>query len=227
MRTVAILLGVLSACLPNVHAGLEWPTKEISQKTTLGQETADVEFSFRNTGTKPVRIVSVTTGCSCMAATPAKELYAPGESGSIRAEVRLAGREGQMDKAIEVVTEEPDKTASKVTTTLTIRLDIPQPVIIKPRLLYWKPGETPGEKEIFVTLIEGVTLESWLCDPPEFEVQQEQLSQPGQYRLRVKPKSAQQPANAMIHLTVKIAGNPTRYDVFLSVKPPGTSPARP
>ena len=86
MRILAVILALLTGGQTG-RAALEWKTTDLQLKTEVGQEQAVAVFPFRNRGDKPVRIISVDPSCSCMAAEPGKEVYAPGEAGEIRVDV--------------------------------------------------------------------------------------------------------------------------------------------
>jgi hypothetical protein len=171
---------------------------------------------FRNAGDKPLRIVSVATSCGCLAAKPEKETYAPGESGEIRAELDLQRRVGVQSRTITVTTDD----ASQQTTILTLLVEIPEPVIIRPRLLSWGSGTKPEEKsaEIVVTDPRRVTLVGFQCSIPLFEARLEARSTAGNYLLYVKPQETNMAKDAVIRLTATVAGRPQTFLIFLAVK---------
>jgi hypothetical protein len=70
-------------------------------KITEGQKL-DVSFRFKNTGDKPLVILSVRPSCGCTAAEPPKEPIAPGAEGTITASFNSQGREGLNKKDIYV-----------------------------------------------------------------------------------------------------------------------------
>lgn len=66
-------------------------------------EKLAVAFRFRNSGTKPLVIESVTASCGCTAPEPPKEPIAPGKEGVIAATFDSKGRVGQNHKTLTVV----------------------------------------------------------------------------------------------------------------------------
>jgi hypothetical protein len=68
-----------------------------------GQKLA-VSFRFKNSGSKPLVIQSVTPTCGCTVADYPKQPLAPGEEGEITGEFDSNGREGLQRKHITVVT---------------------------------------------------------------------------------------------------------------------------
>lgn len=60
-------------------------------KVVKGQEL-DVIYHFRNTGSKPLFISSVSAGCGCTIPETPKEPFAPGAEGEIRARFHSANK---------------------------------------------------------------------------------------------------------------------------------------
>jgi hypothetical protein len=214
MRILAVILALLAGGQPG-QAALEWKITDLQLKTEVGQEQAVAVFPFRNRGDKPVRIISVDSSCSCMAAEPGKEVYAPGETGEIRVEVALTGYVGRLRRSVAVETD--DATGRFAELTLTV--DIPEPVIINPRFLFWRVGDQPEEKnlEIVVTEPKKTVLGEIECSSPLFHARL--LPQPaGGYRLAVEPADLRQPAEAIIRLPVTIGGRLQVRLVYVAVK---------
>jgi hypothetical protein len=218
MRIAAIILLLQLSGLP-CPATLEWKTTDIQLKTEIGQEQAVAIFPFRNGGDRPVRILSLDPSCSCMAAEPGKEFYAPGESGEIRVELALAGYVGRLRRSLAVETDDPDHKF----TELTLTVDISEPVAITPRFLFWQVGERPEEKSLEIVVAEPAktTIDGFECGNPQFNVQL-RPGPAGHYRLLVKPADAQQPADAAIHLKAVVGGRAQVYVIYVAIKPPAT-----
>jgi hypothetical protein len=214
MRILAVILALLAGGQTG-QAALEWKITDLQLKTEVGQEQAVAVFPFRNRGEQPVRIISVDPSCSCMAAEPGKEVYAPGETGEIRVEIALAGYVGRLRRSVAVETD--DATGRFAELTLTV--DIPEPVVINPRFLFWRVGDQPEEKslEIVVTEPKKTVFGEIECSSPLFHARL--LPQPaGGYRLAVEPADLRQPAEAIIRLPVTIGGRPQVRLVYVAVK---------
>ena len=52
----------------------------------------DHAFAFRNGLDRPVRVSPRPSSCGCLVSSPEKDVYGPGETGSVRASLRLAGK---------------------------------------------------------------------------------------------------------------------------------------
>lgn len=215
MVKISACLCLLAVGAPAAVAALQWKTTDIEFKTAVGQEAAVAVFPFRNAGDKPVRILSLDPSCSCMAAEPTKELYAPGEAGEIRVTTALTGYVGHLRRAIAVETDDPTGRFFE----LTLTLDIPEPVVISPRFLLWKVRDKPEEKSLEIALAEpGKTkLGEVECRPPLFSVRLTP-EQGGRCRMLVKPADTQRPAEATIRLNVTIASRPQSYVIYVAVR---------
>jgi hypothetical protein len=150
-----------------------------------------------------------------MAAEPGKEVYASGETGEIRVEVALTGYVGRLRRSIAVETD--DATSRFVELTLTV--DIPEPVVINPRFLFWRVGDRPEQRSLEIVLTEPkkTAFGEIECNNPLFHVQL-QPEPAGRYRLAVQPADVRQPAEATIRLNVTIGGRPQVYVVYVAVK---------
>ena len=207
---------LLLAAVPWCRAALEWKTMDVRQKAELGQESAVVVFPFRNAGDKPVRIVSVLPSCHCVAAKPEKEVYAPGESGEIRAEVDLVGRMGLQTKFITVATDDE----VQKTVELALVIDVPEPLVITPRFLLWREGESPEEKKVEIRLADPakVALKDFQNNNPAFGVTLENGAEAGQLLLRVKPQEIKVGEEAVIRLNAAVVGKLQVFVVYAAVK---------
>jgi len=64
-------------------------------------------FKFVNTGKKTLNIVKIKASCGCTATQPSKKVLAPGDSAEITVTFNSKGREGQENKSINVITNDP------------------------------------------------------------------------------------------------------------------------
>ena len=219
MRVYAIVLllplGALSA-----GAALEWKTRDLQLKTEIGQEQAVAVYSFRNAGTRPVRIVALDPSCSCVEAEPDKEVYAPGATGEIRVDIALTGYVGHLRRSVAVETDDPDEKF----TELTLTLDIPEPVAITPRFLFWTVGEPAAEKSLAIATADPArtAIGAVECDNPRFTARLV-AGPPGQYRLLVTPPDTGKPVDGTVRLHAVVGGREQVYIIYLAVKAPAAS----
>jgi hypothetical protein len=79
----------------------------VSFGTIKQNASADVEFSFTNTGKSDLVIRHVKSGCGCTALMPTENVIKPGARGSIKAKFNSGGYKGQIYKNIFVYTNDP------------------------------------------------------------------------------------------------------------------------
>jgi Protein of unknown function (DUF1573) len=89
------------------------------------------EYSFVNKSQRPVKITKVVTGCSCAVVSYPRKQIAPNERGSIRLQVRLAGRRGQFDTDAVVIADGNERAATK----LQIGAYVVRPPSVAPAIL--------------------------------------------------------------------------------------------
>ena len=90
----ALIAAVSLSASPHALAGLEWETTKVTVPATFGEATLEATYSFKNTGTEPVRIREVKTSCGCTYAAASRELIKPGESAEVAAFFETGDREG-------------------------------------------------------------------------------------------------------------------------------------
>ena len=79
----------------------------------------DVNFRFKNTGTKPLIISNVVAGCGCTVPETPKKPYAPGETGVIKAAFNSTGKPGTQSKQVTVYAN-----TNPTAITLVFRVDV-------------------------------------------------------------------------------------------------------
>ncbi len=62
-------------------------------------------FRLTNTGSQPITILSVRTGCRCVTAQPPREALAPGASASLTVRFDPAGRSGTFHKDLAIISQ--------------------------------------------------------------------------------------------------------------------------
>jgi hypothetical protein len=179
---------------------LTWSSTKIEGTAIAGQESFDASFTFKNTGDKPVRFISVKTSCGCTTAATAKATYAPGETGELKAQVNLRGRSGHQEKIITITTDD----APNAPVSLIVGIDVPSIVDVLPRLLVWSHGSKAEPKE--VSIAAGSTVEIFLrnvqCGNPQFIVEQITDHPGSRYRLRITPRSTDSTMRTFIHFDI-------------------------
>jgi hypothetical protein len=116
--------------------------EEIDLGTVETGAVAPAVFTLRNQGDAPLRIEGVQTHCGCLVASYDAEI-APGEAGTIRAELNTRAHQGPMRKTIHVTTNDPGARQLALTVTATVR-----------RAVAVEPGE-----QILLPLVPGRSAE--------------------------------------------------------------------
>ncbi len=140
------LAGFLSA------GGFTFPEvlKEINPGLDATKVSAD--FKFKNESDKPLTITKYDGGCSCISVqvSDGKRIYAPGESGVIRANFDMGNFSGTVDKHISVWLEGdgPNEPSQQ----LTVRVNIPVLIELEPKTVKWTIGGEAESKKIQIKM---------------------------------------------------------------------------
>ncbi|WP_269540414.1 DUF1573 domain-containing protein [Cerasicoccus fimbriatus] len=165
----------------------------------IGAREMITEFKFKNTGDKPVEIVSTNTKCDCTVAALEKKVFEPGESGSLTATFTFGDREGNHKKTILVYT--------NYTGSNPIELDMManiQPLLsVTPRILFWKSGSTaePKTVKLFAEQSDVLELVQFPKSADNFTISQ--IEQDGsEITLKITPTSTDAPVREDIKFSI-------------------------
>ncbi len=127
---------------------LKLNVERVEVKPKPEDEVVNVEFGFKNLGTKPVTIQSLESGCHCLSSSLDKRTYAAGEAGKGKAEFKIGSFTGQHEKIITVTTDDP----AQPEWIIPFLVDIPEVVSIEPKNVQWWLNEDPSPKPITVKM---------------------------------------------------------------------------
>jgi hypothetical protein len=106
------------------------------------------EVGFRNTGTGPLCIARVSTGCGCLKASLVgdKRRFEPGEGGRIRLAADTTGRVGLVHKQVTITCNDPDTPLKSFTAAMNVDAGL----IAEPRYLQFGnvPPGTPSRRAV-------------------------------------------------------------------------------
>ncbi len=196
--TLRICLLFTIGCVASAaRSELVFEQTQLELHPAIGDETAVGHFKYENKGDKPVAIKSVTTSCGCTAAS-AKQSAAPGEKGEVTATFKVGDRVGLQQKAITVLTDD----TAKPSTTLTLKVAIPQVLDLQPTFVYWQAGEAANAKTILAKAGPGVTIKTLeaTSSSPNFVAKVEPGPEPNQFRINIEPKQTAQAASATLSI---------------------------
>ena len=162
---LALAAACLAAALP-ARAALVWETREQRFQLSAEQAEARTVFGFTNTGSRPIAITGVHSGCNCTTATPTKPTYAPGERGEIVVDFRRGNREGEYRQGITVTTDDG------ASTTLQFVADIEALVRFDTRYVFWTATEERIPKRMHLAFAAGrrAALTGVRSSDPQFHV---------------------------------------------------------
>jgi len=199
--------------LAHTPTALVWKNKRVELTATAGQERAEAVFPFRNSGTHAVTITAIESSCGCTTARLTKSTFAPGEAGEIRALFEFEDRVGPQQKVLTVHTDD-----AKVATQLVLRVDIPETILIEPRVLQWSASEIGGEKSLLVhTLAAGIEVTGLDFDATKIEARLEKISRSSS-RLTLRPLHAAPGYRQTVQIRVDLAGRPRTIPVYAMVR---------
>jgi hypothetical protein len=216
LRLFSFLLVVGLSC---VGQGLVWDKDTIVFKAKPGDTETNVDFAFTNKGKRPLRIRRVRTSCGCTAAQMSKDVFEPGEKGTLSVTFRFEGRTGKQLKTIFVTTDDPDKPTTHVELTGTL----PWNLQISERLLLWPKGSEATPKTVLVEVNQNVDMKltEVELDNRSFSCSMEPTDVARQYRLVFTPGDTGKPVRAAATLKTTPALNQAetaRCRIFLYVR---------
>lgn len=226
-----LLVLMIGSLASTVHSELVWEQTQLELHPAVGDDTSIGHFKYQNKGDKPIAIKSVTTSCGCTAAS-AKQSAGPGEMGEVTATFKIGDRTGLQQKAITVVTDD----SAHPSTTLTLKVVIPQVLELQPTFVYWQAGEAVKAKTIIAKAGKDISIKNLnvSSSSPEFLAKVEPGPSAGEFRINVEPRQTTQPVAAT--LTIKPELPDGKSKVFyatasitrpVSAVTPSTTPAIP
>ena len=201
MKAISILI---FGCLVSLAsaAGLKFDEvlKSMDVKPTETIVTAD--FDFTNDTDKPVTISKYHAACSCMSlkVKGGKLVYAPGESGVIRAIFDMGNFSGQVDKVLQVwLDDDPEATPSVM---LTVRVNIPVLVQIEPKTLRWEIGAAAEPQTVKITMNyeQPIKVLSAEVNSEAFTSTLKTIEEGKSYELEILPASTEKAALGIVQI---------------------------
>ena len=216
---LTLLFGIwLSAC--SVRAELEWAEREKAVNPLASEEKAVTTFSFTNRGRVPVKILVITSCCNCTSGTSDKEVYGPGESGTVTGTFAFGQRVGLHEKYLIVHTDDPKEPAS----VLTMRVQIPEMLTLSAGNLTWEIGEPLQAKVIHIQALSEAAIGQFRLSTshPKFQakvVQNEEKGRGREFDLMVTPSQGADSYSGAVNIEfLSKADNTNVFVVPLKVK---------
>jgi hypothetical protein len=222
MHVKQILLVALMVSLGSAaNCQLAWEQTELELRPAVGDDTAVGHFKYQNKGDKPVAIKNVSTSCGCTAAS-AKNSAEPGEKGEVTATFKIGDRTDVQQKMITVVTDDP----AHPSTSLTLKVTIPQLLELQPTFLYWQAGEAAKPKTILAKAGKDVAIKNLdvSSSTPDFLTKVEAGSSANEFRINVEPRQTAQPASATLAIKPDLPNGKSKilYATASVTRPPSS-----
>ncbi len=185
---------------PDLSAKLVFANTSISDKAELGAEKFPFSFEFENKGDQTVEIQQVKTSCGCTTAELNQKVYQPGDSGEITGTFSIGNRLGKQKKTVTLFTDNLGQPEIK----LSIEVEIPKFLSIKPGLVYWHQSSTPEPKAIYLQAYdESVTIQNVECNSDFFSAKLSGPNEIGIYKLIITPLVLNEAKRAVIRIHAK------------------------
>ena len=212
--TAAIILSLLGFGVSESRsfAQLSWDTKQLTFEPKAEEEHIVGEFKFTNKGNNTLTFLSIKTSCGCTTAELPKKIYAPGESGVVKANFDIRHRSGFQQKNILIETDD----LREPMTQLTIEANIEPLVIVEPAKVSWTVGEQNEPRVVTLKPNPKVNLSILDAKSTNYSIfpQLEAVAPGKEYRLRITPKSTNARSKAtIILLTDYPKDNPREIDI--------------
>jgi len=200
IKSAACATAILLLFPSRTPAGLQWEQTEITVNMPDGQDTAQIAFPFKNTGAQSVAIMSVEVSCSCLKFDPINKEYAPGEGGTLNLHYHGGVRSNAMAYKVTV----RDTDTEKPVTTLMVNVAASTSFQIDPGSAGWQAGTPAATRELLFRDVKNIGAKpvAAYSTNENFTVEITPRHAPGEYAIKVTPKSTDVPGGAYIYIDV-------------------------
>lgn len=219
LRSFVLICGLILFCflVADVSAELVWQNTQQRRSVDVEQGQLVFSFRFQNAGIKPVEITKMRSSCSCLGGVLEKNIYAPGESGVLKAVVSLDGREGLLKKSLMVLTDaQPDKP-----TKLGVTVNVPKGYKLSTQRLVWEGAGSEAKTCRLVNRSKkSILLTFATCASPDFTVELIPVREGFEYEVKVCPtvRSSMQSHISIFTALPKDGSIPRKYSLYAERK---------
>jgi len=202
MRSIAIKLAVAVLCVfvQLASADIVWDQDEFSYTARPDEGQVVASYNFTNKADDSVTITRVKTSCGCSTPKLEKRTYGPGEQGTLEVLFQFGDRVGPQTKSIYVYTDH----SPEVTKKLILRVDIPQPFKVWPKLVQWPDGVTAEPKKVHVQFDHAspVQITDIQLDQSQLQFEIQTIDPGKEYELVLTPTLSDEPRPPLIPITL-------------------------
>lgn len=173
--------------LASASADLVTESPVIELKPKPEDESITTDFVFHNKGTKPVKVLSIDSACSCLSASLDKAVYQPGEKGVGKAEFKISSFIGRHEKSVHVQTDDPAQSEW----VINFVIEVPEVIKIEPKTLQWwlnDPAE-PKVTRVIMMGAEPMKITNITSTREQVEFSWKEITPGKEYEVTVKPKN--------------------------------------
>lgn len=200
--------GILPFLCGIVHAQLAFETTSKDVHVPPQDNTALVEFPFKNGGKEAVTLARYESSCSCMDAkvtggTQGKDgeiRFEPGQNGMVRATFNMNNFSGEVEKVITLYTDKDPNDQPSI--KLIAKVHIPVIVDVSPKTVRWDLHEAPTAKIVTVKMQyeKPVKLLSAKSGNDRFALSVKTVEEGKHYEITVTPKDTDTTGIGVIRL---------------------------
>ena len=218
LRCAASTLALVVCGLAHrADAELAWKQRSVELHADAKSTMLEARFPFTNIGTAPLEITSMESSCGCTVATLEKRHYEPRESGEIVARYTVGAAVGAQQKTVQVTTND-----GREPTILTLNIQIPEILRVKPAFVSWKHGERLTPKTIILEMLQDTPLKdiSAQSSAVGFVTELKPLVPGRKYELTVRPLTTDQHQFSTLAIRCRFGEEDKVFRAYATVRPP-------
>lgn len=204
------------AAAASAFGGLAFDETSKSAAVPQDAQSTTFDFTFTNTGDKPVKIDRYDAGCTCVtvALQGGKLSYKPGEKGVLRAVYDVTAFSGKNSREVKIWLDGAPE--AKPSTVLSLQVDIPTPVLMEPKTLIWEAGSAPDSKTTTITVSGDQPIRALRASSGEgkFSTELKTIEEGRKYELVVTPRSTGELGAASIRVNTDSTNK--KYEVLMA-----------
>jgi hypothetical protein len=199
----------------SAQAELLWNVTKVEKTADAADEYAVADFTVRNTGKRPLRIIEFHPSCSCIETTSQFEEILPGHAKRVSFKMLFLGRTGLLRGTMAVKTND----LQNEVTTLDLHVTVPAAIIIEPRRVAWKLNAPCNPKIIKIAVFDARRVNIELLDKSssDFDITITHNSGGKIYNLEIKPKSTEFTTKTILRIRSTVDGRGSDQLVFAMI----------
>jgi len=205
MRALLITLTLVGQL---AWGAIQFEATTVSVKAGPEDESAEIDFKFSNTGDEQVIMSRIETNCDCLSVKVSggtqlpddRRRYKPGESGIVRGTFKTGNSTGTAEQVVAIWVEGDPK--DKPSIQLVGKIEIPQLVLMEPKVLRWELGSELTTKRLTVTMDpkQPIKITGMDCSSKQFHAELKTLEEGKRYEVLVTPLDTKAPGIGVVQV---------------------------